>query len=93
MLNEMTAEILFRNPDDRDAAIPTLVGHGLKITRLDDWVDECGPTVWILASSVSELDQNAFFDWINGVVDPLGGDVVVAGLGWEPHWGERRTGL
>jgi hypothetical protein len=91
MKNEMNAELLFLDPDDLDTAMPKLIEHGLTITRLDDWVDPCGPTVWIIASLSTELDQDGFFDWIKNIVDPLDGDVVVAGLGWDPSWGERRA--
>jgi hypothetical protein len=89
-MTRMTAEILFLDPNDLDAAMPVFAGHGFKITRLD-WADPYGPTVWVLASLQTELDQNGFFDWINDIVKPLDGDVVTAGSGWDPSWGERQT--
>ena len=79
MLRKMQTEILFLDPDDVGPCSATLVEHGFSIERLD-WTDPYGPTVWIMATIDSDLSQDRFFDWIAGIVEPLHGDVVEAGL-------------
>jgi hypothetical protein len=59
--------------------VAALAELGFAVTVLD-WVDDCGPTVWIKARITSELDENRFLDWMSSVVRPLGGDVVEASL-------------
>jgi len=39
-----------------------------------------GPHVWIQAVTESELDQSAFFGSVKAIIEPLGGDVIEAGL-------------
>ena len=76
----MTAEICFGHPDDLSSATPTLIDNGFEIERLD-WADpEGGAHVWIMASSLIELDESGFLDWAAGIVDPHRGYVVEAGI-------------
>ena len=79
MLQRMDAEILFLDPNDVGPGSAVLIEHGLDVEVMD-WVDPYGPTVWVKARIASELDQNQFFDWVFGLVKPLYGDVVEAGL-------------
>jgi hypothetical protein len=44
-----------------------------------DHIDPYGPTVWINAKVVSELDDSRFHDWVRSIVEPLGGDANEAG--------------
>jgi hypothetical protein len=83
MLRRMEAEILFLDPDHVGPASAVLNEHGFDVKTLD-WVDPGGPTVWIKAQVTSELDEHRFFHWVVGLVEPLHGDVVEAGLS-DPH--------
>jgi hypothetical protein len=79
MLRKMQAEILFLNPNDLNPATAELVKLGFDVEFLDDWIDDEGPAVWIVAWTLTELDQSSFFDWVKGIVELVGGDVVEAG--------------
>lgn len=74
------AEIIFGNPADMHPTIAELVKRDFAVRFLEDWYDEYSAAVWILATASSELDQSAFFDSVKAIVEPLGGDVVEAGL-------------
>lgn len=84
-MNEtMQAEICFEGPEQMNAAMPALAALGFEIDVLD-WTYPCGtPAVWIKAKIDTELDDSRFFDWINGIVGPLG-FVVEAGLSTPTH--------
>jgi hypothetical protein len=79
MQRRMEAEILFLDPDDVGPGSAALVEHGFKVEVLD-YIDDYGPTVWIKAEVTSELGESRFLDWVHGIVEPLHGDVVEAGL-------------
>jgi hypothetical protein len=84
MLQRMEAEILFDDQDAADAVGAVLAARGFAIEPLD-WVDEdegvvLSPTVWIRARILTELDASRFFDWVNNIVEPLGGFTLQAGL-------------
>ena len=75
----MSAEVLFLDPRDVEPTEARLRELGFDIERLD-WTDPYGPTVWINASTRTELDQSGFLDHVQSIVEPLGGDVVEAGI-------------
>jgi hypothetical protein len=76
MKSEMTAEILFLNPDDLVPAIDALQALGFSVEVLN-WYDPCGtPARWAMASISTELDAGAFLTWATSIVEPLGGDAV-----------------
>ena len=81
MLQRMMAEIIFGNPADMHPAIAGLVGRDFTVRFLDEWFDDegLGPHVWILAFT-NRSDQSAFFDSVKAIIEPLGGDVIEAGL-------------
>ena len=79
MLKQMMAEIIFRNPGDMNPAIADLIGFDFEVRVLDDWIDDDGPAVWIVATTLSGLSQSAFHS-VRAIAEPLGGDVVEAGL-------------
>ncbi|MGA6995580.1 MAG: hypothetical protein WBZ22_04955 [Pseudolabrys sp.] len=60
MLKQMMAEIIFRNPGDMNPAIADLIGFDFEVRVLDDWIDDDGPAVWIVATTLSGLSQSAF---------------------------------
>ena len=74
-----TAEIIFLNPADMNPAIAELIELDFDVEVLDDWIDDEGPAMWILAHAITELDDRAFFDHVQAIVEPLGGDVGAAG--------------
>jgi hypothetical protein len=78
MLQWMEAEVLFLNPNDVSHGIAVLERNDFR-TEILDWIDPYGPTVWIKARTSTELDDNAFLDWVASLVGPEG-DVVEAGL-------------
>jgi hypothetical protein len=79
MLTRMDAEVLFHDPADVNPAIAELIERDFDVQVLEDLIDECGPAVFVLAVVISELDVDAFFDWVKAIVDPLGGEVTQAG--------------
>ena len=89
-LSRMIAEIIFLDPADMNPAIAGLIELDFDVEVLDDWIDDDGPAVWILASTLIELDDSAFFDWVKTVVEPLGGFVVEAGYAAPPRNQDER---
>ena len=88
VLNRMTAEIIFLDPADMNPTIAGLIERDFDFEILEDWIDDCGPAVWILAIAITELDQSAFFARVKTIVEPLDGDVVEAGYARTP-WGKE----
>jgi len=43
---------------------------------------------WVNARTLSELDHFRFLDWVQTIVEPVGGDVCEAGLATQsyPSW-------
>jgi hypothetical protein len=78
MLQKMEAEILFHDPDDVNPGVAALVELGFEVKVLD-YIDPYGPTVWIRAWTITELDASAFFDWVQSIVEPLQGWLYEAG--------------
>ena len=58
----MQADFCFCNPYDVDPAIAVLVERGFDQVEkfVDDWIDECGPTVFLRAWITTELDEARF---------------------------------
>ena len=80
MLQRMIAECLFLDPNDLSPGSAALVERGFDVEVLD-WIDDCGPTVWVKARITSELDEYRFLDWVKTIIEPFSsGDVVEAGL-------------
>jgi hypothetical protein len=75
----MMAEILFSDPLNVKPATAELNALGFKVEVLD-LIDPYGPTVWIEVMQESGLDEDQFFDWVARFMEPLGGDVLEAGL-------------
>jgi hypothetical protein len=75
----MEAQIMFVDPGDVDPAVVVLTERDFAVEIQLDLIDECGPTVFVQAQVASELDASGFFDWVESIVEPLGGDVLQAG--------------
>ena len=80
MLRKMVAEVMFLNPDDLNRGSAELIEHDFEVEYLDDSIDDYSPAVWVNAWTLSELDDFSFFDWVESIVAPVGGEVVEAGL-------------
>jgi hypothetical protein len=73
-LQRMAAEILFETPDDMYRALPVLLEHDFEVRYLDGRFDPAGtPTVWLLAWTLTRLDDCAFPGFVDELVRPLGG--------------------
>jgi hypothetical protein len=79
MMQRRMAELIFLRPADVYPAITELDELGFELRELDDWIDTETGARWILATIASELTPSGFHDWINTIIEPLGGDVVEAG--------------
>ena len=86
MLQRMSAEINFLNTDDPGPVIQKLleIGYDFEVLRWDS-DDGTKPDTTITVSTFTELDAFAFFDHVQAVVGPLGGDVIAADLVLSPH--------
>jgi hypothetical protein len=78
-LCNMVAEVIFHNPNDVAPATATLIELDCAVEVLD-LIDDFSPAVWVLVRTVSRLSDFAFFDWIHGILEPLGGYLLEAGL-------------
>jgi len=79
MLQKLTAEIIFLEPDDVRPAVIELGELGFKCEVLH-WTEPHSEATWILARIDTELDAGDFGRWAQSLVDGLGGDLVEAGL-------------
>jgi hypothetical protein len=88
MLRKMVAEVLFLNPNDLNRGAAELIEHDFDVEYLDDWIDDYGRAVWVNARTLSELDDISFFDWVETIVEPVGGEVCEAGPARQsyPSW-------
>ena len=80
MSQKMVADLLFLDPNDVNAGTAALIEHGFDVEVLD-LVDPYGPTVFLRARIMSELNDYSFLDWVNKLVSELklSGDVIEAG--------------
>jgi hypothetical protein len=86
LLRRMLADILFLDPNDMNPGVAALTELGFDVEVLDDWIDECGPTVFIRAQITTELDEDRFFNWVSSIVEQFrSGDVIEAGLADYPQ--------
>src|SRR6266403_6376109 len=79
MLTKMLAGVMFLNPNDLNRGSAELIEHGFDVQYLDDWIDDYGPAVWVNAWTLSDLDDDSFFDWVQYIVEPVGGEVLETG--------------
>ena len=88
MLRKMVAEVIFLNPNDLNRGTAELIEHDFDVEYLDDYIDDYSPAVWVNARTLSELDDFGFLDWVQTIVEPVGGEVLEAGLATQtgPSW-------
>ena len=85
MLQRMSAEIIVMKTDDPGPVIQKLleIGYNFEVLRWD--LDNgAKPDTTITVSTITELDAFAFFDHVQAIVGPLGGDVIAADLVLSP---------
>jgi hypothetical protein len=78
-LKRMEAEILILDPAVVPGALALLNDLDVEVTAHDDWVDECGPTVFFRVSVNTKLSEAEFLEWMLILVEHFGGDVIEAG--------------
>jgi hypothetical protein len=74
----LKAEVIFHRDACVGAGITALRESGCDVALLpqrDPW----STAIW-LRISVAEKCDGSFFDWVQGIVEPLGGDVLEADL-------------
>jgi hypothetical protein len=76
MLRKMEADVLFLSPSDANLGVAALIEAGFDVEHLVDAIDECGPTVFFRIRITTELGENRFFDWVQRLVEPFGGDTI-----------------
>jgi hypothetical protein len=77
-LRRMGAEIFTEDPGP---LIETLIGLGYELEVID-WPDDDGTT--IVATTLTELEEIAFFHHVAAIVGPREGTVLEAWLVWKP---------
>ena len=81
MLQRMSAEIIFMKTDDPGPVTQKLVEIDYDFEVLKwDWHDGAKPDTTVTVKAITELDAFAFFDHVQAIVGPLGGDVIAADL-------------
>ncbi len=81
MRQRMSAEIIFLKTDDPGPVIQKLleIDYDFEVLKWD-WHDGTKPDTTVTVSTITELDAFAFFDHVQAIVGPLGGDVIAADL-------------
>ena len=80
MLRKMLAQVMFANPNDLNRGSAELIERGFDVEYLEEFIDDYTPAVWVEVRTISELDDHSFFDWVETIVVPVGGEVLEAGL-------------
>jgi hypothetical protein len=88
MLRKMVAHVMFLDPYDLNRGTAELIEHDFEVEYLDDRIDDYGRAVWVNVWTLSELDDFSFFDWMETIVEPVGGEVCEAGPATQsyPSW-------
>ena len=79
MRQRMSAELIFLNTNDPSPVIQKLleIGYNFEVLRWD-WDKGSKPDTSVTVTTITELDPFAFFDQVQAIVGPLGGDVIAA---------------
>jgi hypothetical protein len=76
----MEAEIV-TDTDKVDPIMERLLELGFEL-EIIDWPEDLGTT--IVATTLTELEEVAFFHYVGEIVDPLDADLMEAGIVWQP---------
>jgi hypothetical protein len=76
----MQAEIIFIETDDINPVVEKLLELDYDLEILNWDFGDGDATSTITATAITELGEFAFFDHVQTIVGPLGGDVIEAGL-------------
>jgi hypothetical protein len=79
-LQRMQADIVFHDPGDVSAATAALIELDFDVQILEDMIDDYSPAVFVRATVVTEIEERNFFDWLQAIIDPLGGEVLAVYL-------------
>ena len=79
MLRKMLAQVMFLNPNDLNRGSAELVERDFDVEYLDDFIEDYSPAVWVNAMTLSDLSDFSFFDRVQTIVEPVGGEVSEAG--------------
>jgi hypothetical protein len=85
MLQTMEGELLFFDASDVNAGLAELIDLDVAAEVLPDRFDPCGTSAtWVSFLTITDLDEGCFFDWLQAIVQPLGGEVLEAGVAGPP---------
>ncbi|MBR1149480.1 hypothetical protein [Bradyrhizobium sp. JYMT SZCCT0428] len=76
MLTKLLAIVVFHNSNDLNRGSAELIKHGF----FDAQYHNDRSMVCVNAWTLSDLDDESFFFWVQDIVEPVGGHVFVAGL-------------
>jgi hypothetical protein len=81
MLQQISAEIIFMKTDSPGPVIQKLleIDYDFEVLKWD-WHDGTKPDTTVTVKAITELDAFAFFDHVQAIVGPLGGEVIAADL-------------
>ena len=80
MLQKMEAEIVFHSPHDVNGGLATLIENDFSCEILEDMIDEFSPAVFVRVRGLSELSDSDFFNSLEALIEPVGGEVLEAGF-------------
>ena len=81
MQTKFLAIVWFLNSNDLNQGRAKLIEHGFDV---NDYTEDYG----LAACAPSDLDVDSFFEWVQYIVEPVDGDVMLA-RGWR-HAGALR---
>jgi hypothetical protein len=84
-MNQFAAEVLFLRPADVEPTVAALTELGCEFAVDHDAIDDHGPTVFGWVTGTTELHKTDIGNWLQAIVQPLGGDVVQWGFGTPPN--------
>ena len=79
-MRRMEAELV-TDTDKVDPIVERLLELGFELEVID-WPGVLGTT--IVATTLTDLEELAFFHYVGAIVEPLGADLMEAGIVWEP---------
>jgi hypothetical protein len=76
-METMLAIVIFLDSNDVNRGSAELIEHGFNVQYLNDWIDDDfgRPRPWVNVWTLSDLDNDSFYDWVQDIVQPVGGYV------------------
>jgi hypothetical protein len=85
MTAQMEATIQFGDPNDLTPGTAELTANGFRVEILEDLVDPCTETKWVRATISTDADEDGFWDMVDELVNPCGGEVLEVGFSDPPQ--------